>query len=479
MRSAALTLAALSLAFAYAVFQNAGVTPAIGVVSALYFAIPVRSALPRVDRATATLLSALLAIAVLQILPLPTSLVAILSPQRVELLRATEPVLGPAPSWTTLSVVPWQTLQYLLNVGGYILVFLLLRELSIRLSHRAYTWAPVWPLLMVAALEGALGLYQVSLEGAQGFAHGTYANRDHYAGLLELVLPFAILYPVALVQRDRHRFESSAGPALKAGGILACATLILIGIVYSLSRMAFLATLASLFVAGSMALRLRGAPIERPIGISVWRRLLPTAAVALIVLLGFTFLPTDRLIARFADLARTDDITADTRAQIWRDSASLVKAFPVFGCGLGGYESCFLRYKTVAPLYTVNYAHNDYLQVLAEMGSIGFGLAFVLLLRVLYSAVRGALYARSIDDRYLSIACIASLTAIMLHSFVDFNMYRPANAFAVCWIAGIAATRLRMIDLGSCPGGLRAYTGYPLHPTCISEGRTSRTGHAD
>lgn len=448
--TAALTLAAFSLAFGYAVFQNAGVTPdwnwslcLIGVVSACYFGVSFRSTAPRLDRFTTTLLLAFLAIVVVQILPLPTGLVAVVSPQRVDLLRATEPVFGPTPAWTTISVVPAQTIQYLLNVAGYILVFLVVRELSILLVEPGYAWAPVWPLLIVAALEGALGIYQVYGEGGEGLARGTYANRDHYAGLLELVLPFAVLYPVAIVQRDRNRFESPAGPALKACGSLAAAALILMGIVHSLSRMGFLATLASLFVAGSIMLSLRGAPVEPSIKITAWRRWLPTVVVALIVLLGFVFLPTDPLIARFADLAQTDDITADVRAQIWRDTGGLIKAFPIFGCGLGGYESCFLRYKTVAPMYTVNYAHNDYLQVLAEMGFIGFGLALLLLLRVLHSAVRGALYARSIDGRTLSIACIASLTAIILHSFVDFNLYRPANALAVCWIAGIAATRLR------------------------------------
>ena len=42
----------------------------------------------------------------------------------------------------------------------------------------------------------------------------------------------------------------------------------------------------------------------------------------------------------------------------------------------------------------------------------------------------------------ISVACIASLTAILLHSLVDFNMYVPVNGLAVAWIAGIAGVRL-------------------------------------
>jgi O-antigen ligase len=90
----------------------------------------------------------------------------------------------------------------------------------------------------------------------------------------------------------------------------------------------------------------------------------------------------------------------------------------------------------------VNFAHNDYLQVLIEGGVIGFGIGLMLLVLVLRSSVKAAVYARSLDDRLLSIACISSFIAILLHSFVDFNMYVPANAFAVVWIAGISATRV-------------------------------------
>jgi O-antigen ligase len=58
--------------------------------------------------------------------------------------------------------------------------------------------------------------------------------------------------------------------------------------------------------------------------------------VALIVVAGFILLPTDPLIARFSDFARTEDISADTRAQIWRDTMGMIKSYLWFGCGWGG-----------------------------------------------------------------------------------------------------------------------------------------------
>ena len=143
-------------------------------------------------------------------------------------------------------------------------------------------------------------------------------------------------------------------------------------------------------------------------------------------------------IARFSDLASTNDITADTRVQLWRDTTPLVRDYLWSGCGFGAYESCFLKYKSVAPMNTADFAHNDYLQALAELGVFGFaaGVAFVLL--ILAGAGRRILYPRSADERYRAIACVAAMTAMLAHSFVDFNMYVPANALTFAWIAGIA-----------------------------------------
>ncbi len=444
-----LTFCLLSCSLAYAVYERAGVTSdwnwsiaASGFACALYFAFNPRCITPRIDKLTVCLLSGLVAIPVLQVLPLPVGIVGSISPMRVELMRAAESLLGPSKEWgLTLSVAPRLTAQYIFTVSALVVIFVVVRELSLRFRDHVHTWTIVWPLLAVATMEGILGFMQSYAEGGEGFARGTYVNRDHFAGLLELVLPFAVLYPVAILSREKQRHEAPAGPALKACGILAIAAVLLIGIIHSLSRMAFLATLAALFVSGSIALSLRSY-IGQPVKISIWRKALPVAVSAIVMLLGFVFLPTDPLIARFSDLARTEDISADTRAQMWRDTAGLVRAYPVVGTGLGTYESAFLRYKSVAPMLTMDYAHNDYLQVLAETGVIGLGIGLILLFRVIYSAIYGAIYAGLPDDRLLSIACIGSLTAIVLHSFVDFNLYVPANAFVIAWVSGIASTRL-------------------------------------
>jgi O-antigen ligase len=162
------------------------------------------------------------------------------------------------------------------------------------------------------------------------------------------------------------------------------------------------------------------------------------SAVTAAIALGFIYLPTDPLVARYGALAG-ESISADMRVQIWRDTTRLIKDYPLFGCGLGSYGSCFLRYKTVAPMGTVDYAHNDYLQVLSELGVFGFVAGLALVARVLLLTIRGARYASSADNRFMAIASAGAITAILLHSFVDFNMYVPANGLEFAWILGVAA----------------------------------------
>jgi O-antigen ligase len=435
-------LLALSAILGYACFERAGVEPAvwnpcvaaIGTVAAAYFLTRRRESIPGPDRLAAFCALAVAGIAALQLAPLPLSVVRLASPARAELLRAAAPVAGGPPRFAALSVAPYATAQAILLLAGCVTAFFLVRDLASRLER---TWAVVWPLLAVAGLEGLLGFLQAYGVG-DAQASGTYNSRDHYAGLMEMALPLAVMYALAILRRNRRREGTPAGAAVGACAMLSLGALSLIATVFSLSRMGFFCALIALAVSGLLTFTARGWRADRRTAAPRWRRALPAAIVASAIAAGLVFLPTDPLIARFSDLASTNDITADTRVQLWRDTTPLVKDYLWFGCGFGAYESCFLKYKSVAPMNTADFAHNDYLQGLAELGIFGFAAGVAFVLRILAVAGRRILYARTLDERYRAIACVAAMAAMLAHSFVDFNMYVPANALVFAWIAGIA-----------------------------------------
>lgn len=318
-----------------------------------------------------------------------------------------------------ISVAPAATFAAWLHLAACILVFLTVRETAWRASDRRPPWIVALPLVVVAGLEAGLGLVQFYTGATDGAgAHGTFVNRDHFAGLLEMALPFAAMYGLAVLGRGRTRLR----PALIASGAFAAAALILAGSVHSLSRMGFLCALVGLVVATAVTMRRKR-----------WLLAAPVVAV-----LMFIFLPNDQMIARFAEFSASSKAQPLDRVEVWRETLPMVPDYLLTGCGLGAYESAFMKYKRSSPTVTDSYVHNDYLQYLVELGLPGFICGLVLVVAVLRAAVSAAFRHSSLDGRALGAACLASMTALLLHSMVDFNSYIPSNALVFAWVAGLA-----------------------------------------
>jgi O-antigen ligase len=386
-------------------------------------------------RCTAVLLPAYV---LLQVVSLPVAVLRVLSPARAEAMDALGPV-GVKVRFASLSVFPAGTFQYFLLVCGYLVTFLLVRELTWRSRDRR--WVVIWPMLGIAAVEAGLGLWQYFGGTGEQVRWGTYANHNHYAGLLEMALPFALMYPVAVLRRARCMWHSSVASVLAASGGLALAVLIFAGIILSFSRMGFIATLSSVFVMGVLALGTR--QVSWVTG-SRRRRWVAVGVVGTLVLAGFVFLPPKRLIQRFAEFVSTDGLTSEGRTDLWAETIPLIRAYPVFGCGLGGYETAFSRFKISGVMVTDDFVHNDYLQMLAELGLVGFVIGAALAFSVARMALRGAVKPSDPEARYFAMACLGALSTIALHSLADFNLYIPANAMLLAWIGGMAvAVELR------------------------------------
>jgi O-antigen ligase len=431
-----ITLVLLSFALAWSVFFQAGIRPSdwdvtlliLGCASTAYWLFTRRiHRAPPLESWLRWLVFLFPAYVVFQLIPLQPGILQILSPARASLLHdlaRVSPGLNSAP----LSVNPPSAVLSLFTMLGYIVTFLLMRELAWRFSARP--WTPVVPLIALALFEAGLGMLQVFAGWPAASALGTYTNRDHFAGLLETILPFAALYGI-LIFRDKKLFSSAASSALKACAVWAIAALVLLAIVYSLSRMGFLAALSALFTVGALAAwpRLRSRAWR-------WSSL---GAIGVMIALIFAFFPPNQLIERFADISSAEKISADTRLALWRETIPLVSEYRFLGCGLGGFESVFLKHQAVATNFRVEFAHNDYLQYLAELGLVGFSILAAILVGLLVQTLRGAVGFGNESSRLLLIACAGGFVAILLHSVVDFNMYIPANAMTLAWIAGLAS----------------------------------------
>jgi putative inorganic carbon (hco3(-)) transporter len=380
------------------------------------------------------LMAALLAWMVLALLPLPPALIAILSAQRREAISTARDFTRQNPhAWLALSVAPGATMERLLDVVPAMAAFLVARGLCARWRSKA--WVLVIPVVAVAWLESVLGLVQFRAMRAGGgetnVVTGTYVNRDHFAGLLEMAFPLAVLGAVALWRKSKVQPVRSVRPALAAIGVLSVGGCLLMGIGFSLSRMGFIATLgATATITGTLLV----SRTRRSVARSRWRWV---AAAALPVFL-FVFLPSGELLDRFGALTVGNSGASDPRAGIWGDTFRLIAAYKWVGCGLGAYEYAFYRFNTNSPMDTIDFAHNDYLQIAAELGLIGAALAAALALWIVWRLLSVVLWMRASQNWELAVGLLGALFAIGVHSLADFNLYIPANALTLAWLSGMA-----------------------------------------
>ena len=66
--------------------------------------------------------------------------------------------------------------------------------------------------------------------------------------------------------------------------------------------------------------------------------------------------------------------SAEERAILWRDTLRMTNDYARLGSGFNTFEEVFPAYKTSTAQMIFQYAHNDYLQLLAEGGITAFGL---------------------------------------------------------------------------------------------------------
>jgi len=134
------------------------------------------------------------------------------------------------------------------------------------------------------------------------------------------------------------------------------------------------------------------------------------------------------------------ELSSDIRWYINRDGLRMFLKKPVLGWGLGTFPVVYPQFRTFYTNFFVNQAHNDYLQLLVEMGLLGFGTMLWFVATAYTRAFRKIGDWTGDISGALALACVLGLTGILIHSAVDFNLQIPANAALFYVICAIAAS---------------------------------------
>lgn len=268
----------------------------------------------------------------------------------------------------------------------------------------------------------------------------TFVNPDHLAALAGAGMWFAL--GAALARRGASRALLAVAAILPA-----------VALVLSASRGAGIAACVAGVLLGTVIVR-RRPPL--PGG----KRLVAAALLSLPLLL---LLAPERVGRRLATLA-SPRAAAASRLPIWEGGAAMIAARPVVGWGAGSFEASFPPFAPDALAgMTVNRAHSDPLELLAERGLLG-GLAAMALLGVAAVATRRRLATADDGEFALRAGAAAAATMLLVQGLADFVLPVPAFAMLLVALLHLASGNWGAADAGSrrdvvLPGGRLAGAG--------------------
>jgi O-antigen ligase len=245
--------------------------------------------------------------------------------------------------------------------------------------------------------------------------YGGYVNHNHYAGLMELLLPIVLALAF-----------SGSVRGTKSGLLAFAATLMAASVFLCQSR------------GGMFAVT-----IETVLLAIFWmRQFSPRKSAVIFVLFCLVTASFLAWIAPQQVGSRITDTHDPARWLIHRDSIRMFAAHPFLGSGFGTFAAAFPRYRVFYDGFFVNHAHDDYLELLLETGLAGFGVAMWFLVVLYREAFRNIRSVRLSQATVISTAALAGCTGLLVHSFMDFNLHIPANAALFYVLCTIATTPL-------------------------------------
>jgi len=282
-----------------------------------------------------------------------------------------------------------------------------------------------------------------------GVVSGTFVNRNHLAGYLEMTLACGIGLMLALRDdrdfRWHHLAELLIGPKAR---IRLALIIMVIALVMSHSRMGNTAFFSSLIVIGGLFTL--ATPTHRG------RNALILVSVLVIdVLVISQWFGLDELQQRLADTRFEDEVAlveqsdgasrevVVRRENVDRDDVAVyawpqLRERPWLGYGAGSFETTFQRFpgRDVTGLF--DHAHNDFLQFAIEYGGVGVVPLAGFVLFAFGQALRPVWQRRSLYRSGVGVGAAMGILALMIHSAADFNLQIPANAATFVTLCAIA-----------------------------------------
>ncbi|MGY1425111.1 O-antigen ligase family protein [Lysobacter sp. A289] len=380
------------------------------------------AAASRLQRLLLLTLLAGFALTALQLLPLPAAAFAAL-PQRSAVLADLH-TAGLQPAWLPMTLDRWGTIRALLALATFCAAWMLACTLTPQSRER------LLKLTLVAASVMALVGFAQAAAGSHSSlrpydyhhpmgAIGAFANRNHFADLLAMLLPFALAFGIR-GQRDRQ-----PGAIFAWYGV---AVMLFLAAALSYSRTGFALACVAV-VASLLVLRPGSNPVTKGQG----KRFAPLLALGAGAL-AVGYYAWDGIVRRLEQ-----DPLEDLRWQYVAHGIDAATAYLPWGSGLGSFRDAYAPFEPVGAMVNVHalHAHNDSLEIAVEAGLPGL-LLLLAFLALLLAAGWTALRQPPGEAKLVLAAAVVAACVPLAHSLVDY----PLRTLSIASVFGLVVAVL-------------------------------------
>ena len=341
------------------------------------------------------------------------------------------------------SPVEYDARMELIQVGFYALIYFLAACNLYRSRDRTVV---VVALLVLAVAEAAYGFWQFATAtdkvfgldrplNYHGRGSGTYFCPNHLAGFLVIVFCLVL----ARIVIHRPATGSLQSVVVQKLPEVYGAVCVLAGLWVTFSRGSWLALAVAVVVFLLWSERAR--VISSRVAVVIFALLMLAGAAAwsvpsvrhrleqvLSVNWHYTF------ESQPVELA---DPALEGRKAMWAGTLRMIRDHPWQGTGPGTWQWFYPRYRSPSAQGRPQYAHSDVLQLVSDYGLIGLTLVVVALGGFYWQAARLSGPDHSAEQRAFAVGSATAVTALLVHSLVDFNLHIPANALLLATIMGL------------------------------------------
>ncbi|RJP28090.1 MAG: O-antigen ligase family protein [Candidatus Omnitrophota bacterium] len=363
-------------------------------------------------------------IILLQLTPIPAGVLKIFSYNMYRIYIMAFPEAGEG-LLLPLSVNPDSTIQELLNYVVLIVLFFMTINIVDTKKEFNFLFNGIIFFGLAISIFGIIQKYSYSYKvywfdspQTATSPFGPFVYRNNFAGYINMIIPLAIGYfflDMPLSKRLIYGF---------------CIGIMALALFLTFSR----AGIAVFLICILLLLALARFKIKTDVKIF---NLVSAILLALISVLFLFFVDYKALFMRITTIFSDQAFIIFGHGYSWKDIVKIWADFPVFGTGLGTFGSISSMYKTTFSQKLFTYAHNDFLQLLSEVGIVGCALIIIFFLKYFLTVIKLWLSRRDPFVIYIVMGGMVSVAGVLVYSLLDFNLHIPANSVLFSVLLGL------------------------------------------